>query len=256
MKHSVFYISALVLILLFPIKAIPQVSREEKFKKGTEYFTAGNYKDALAQWVDIYNAGYRSAELDYNIGNAYFKLNNIPGAILFYERAYLLKPADEDITYNLNIARTLVVDRFEEIPELFFVKWYNILSLILPADAWAKISIITFVLCFLMLSVYFYSSVYRYKVIGFWMAVLLFLISATSLALAARNKSLVHDSHKAIIYTPSVNGKSSPDSSGTDLFILHEGTKVTIEDEVSDWYEIRLSDGNKGWIPANTLEII
>jgi tetratricopeptide (TPR) repeat protein len=256
MKYRVFCISALAIILLFPGKALPQESRDEKFKKGTEYFSSGNYKEALNLWTGIYNAGYRSGELNYNIGNAYFKLNNIPGAILFYERAYLLKPADEDITYNLNIARTLVVDRFEEIPELFFIKWYNIVSLILSANSWAKVSLITFVLCLLFLSLYFYSSVYRYKVIGFWVAVLVLLVSVTSLALAARNKSLVHDSHKAIIYTPSVNGKSSPDSSGTDLFILHEGTKVAIEDEVGNWYEIRLSDGNKGWIPANTIEII
>ena len=256
MNYKVFYISALAAILLLPGNVLPQETKDEKFKKGTEYFSSGNYKEALDQWINIYNTGYRSAQLNYNIGNAYFKLNNIPGAILFYERAYQLKPADEDITYNLNIARTLVVDRFEEIPELFFVKWYNFMSLIISGNSWAKISITTFVLCLLFLSLYFYSSRYRYKVIGFWLAVILLLVSLTSFAFATRNKSLVHESHKAIIYSPSVNGKSSPDSSGTDLFVLHEGTKVTVEDEVGDWYEIRLSDGNKGWIPANSLEII
>ncbi|MCJ7449613.1 MAG: SH3 domain-containing protein [Bacteroidales bacterium] len=256
MNYRVFYISVLSAILLFPGTVLPQDTKDDKFKKGTEYFSSGSYKEALEQWIDIYNTGYRSAQLDYNIGNAYFKLDNIPGAILFYERAYMLNPAVEDITYNLNIARTLVVDRFEEIPELFFVKWYNFMSLIMSGNSWAKISIVTFVLCLLFLSLYFYSSRYRYKVIGFWLAVFLLLVSVTSFALAARNKSLVHDSHKAIIYSPSVNGKSSPDNSGTDLFVLHEGTKVTVEDEVGEWYEIRLSDGNKGWIPANSLEII
>jgi SH3-like domain-containing protein len=81
-------------------------------------------------------------------------------------------------------------------------------------------------------------------------------VSVLSLSLTLRNKSLVYDSHKAIIFAPSVNGKSSPDNSGTDLFILHEGSKVSIEDEVGGWYEIKLSDGNKGWVPSDCLSII
>ena len=183
-------------------------------------------------------------------------MNNIPGAILFYERAHLRKPADEDINYNLQIARTLVVDRFEEIPELFFVRWYNFLALILSTNTWARISLITFILCLVFLSLYFYSSGYNLKVFGFWLSILLLIISLASFALTFRNKTLVYNSKKAIIFNPVVNGKSSPDDSGTDLFVLHEGTKVSVEDEVGEWLEIRLSDGNKGWIPANTLEII
>jgi uncharacterized protein YgiM (DUF1202 family) len=106
------------------------------------------------------------------------------------------------------------------------------------------------------LSAYIYSSRYRIKVIGFWAAVLFLILSASSLAFTVRNRSLVYDSNKAVIFTSSINGKSSPDNSGTDLFILHEGSKVTIEDNVGEWYEIKLSDGNKGWVPSNSLTII
>lgn len=118
-----------ILLMVLSVNLLSQETTGEKFKAGAESFSSGNYEKALESWVDIYRTGYRSAELEYNIGNAYFKLNNIPGAILFFERAYLLKPGDEDINYNLQIARTLVVDRFEEIPELFFVRWYNLLAL-------------------------------------------------------------------------------------------------------------------------------
>jgi len=256
MKLKIISISALLIILLFSFQAFSQESKNEKFRQGTDYFVAGSYDKALENWIDLYNTGYRSAELEYNIGNTFFKLNNVPGAILFYERAHLHKPADEDINYNLQIARTLAVDRFEEIPELFFVRWYNFLALIMSTNRWAKISIVTFVLCLLFLSLYFYSTKYNLKVLGFWLALILLIISLASVALSARNKSLVHDSHKAIVFSPLVNGKSSPDNSGTDLFVLHEGTKVSIEDEVGEWYEIRLSDGNMGWIPSNSLEII
>jgi tetratricopeptide (TPR) repeat protein len=250
------YILIIIFISLFVRIAVSQDTNKDKFYQGVTYFTAGSYKEALKIWTDIYNTGYRSANLDYNIGNAYFKLNNIPSAILFYERAYLLKPADENINYNLQIARTLIVDRFQEIPELFFIKWYNFVSLFLSTNSWAKISITSFILFLLLLSLYIYSSRYRNKLIGFWLGVFFIVLSLTSLAFTIRNKSLVFDSHKAIISSPMVNGKSSPDKSGNDIFVLHEGTKVTVEDEVGEWSEIRLSDGNKGWVPLNSIIII
>ena len=250
------YTLTALFISLFVLRAAAQDSGTGKFNQGATYFSAGSYKEALQSWTEVYNTGYRSASLNYNIGNAYFKLNNIPQAILFYERAYLLKPADEDINYNLQIARTLIVDRFQEIPELFFVRWYDFVSLFLTSNRWAQISITSFILSLLFLSLYIYSSKYRQKIVGFWFAVSLFVLAIGSLIFSSRNKYLVYDSHKAIITTPMISGKSSPDSSGTDLFVLHEGTKVTVEDEVGDWLEIRLSDGNKGWVPLNSLNII
>lgn len=250
------FILAALFISLFITGASAQESGTAKFNQGVAYFTAASYKEALQSWNEVYTTGYRSASLCYNMGNAYFKLNNIPQAILFYERAYLLKPADEDINYNLQIARTLIVDRFQEIPELFFVKWYNFVSLFLSSNRWARISITTFILSLLFLSLYIYSSKYSRKVLGFWLAVALFVLSIGSFAFSSRNKYLVYDSHKAIITTPVISGKSSPDSSGTDLFVLHEGTKVSVEDELGEWLEIRLSDGNKGWVPLNSLNII
>jgi tetratricopeptide (TPR) repeat protein len=256
MKSVLRFLISIIVLSLFVREAASQDSNTEKFNKGVAYFTSGSYKEALQVWTDIYNTGGRSANLNYNIGNAYFKLNDIPDAILFYERAYLLAPADEDINYNLKISRSLIVDRFQEIPDLFFVRWYNFTSLILSANCWAKISLTSFILFLLSLSLYIYSSGYRRKVIGFWFALLFIVLTGASFAFTNRNRSLVYDSHKAIISNPLVNGKSSPDNSGTDLFILHEGTRVSIEDEVGGWYEIRLSDGNKGWVPVKSLNII
>jgi tetratricopeptide (TPR) repeat protein len=256
MERKIRNILLLILLSFLPVSAISQETVSEKFIRGTGSFTAGDFEKALEIWIEIYNTGYRSPELEYNIGNAYFKLNNIPEAILFYERAYLRKPADEDINYNLQIARTLVVDRFEEIPELFFVRWYNFLALVMSTNSWARLSLTTFILCLIFLSIYFYTSRYKLKVMGFWLAILLLIVSLVSLALTFRNKTLVYDNKNAIIFSPVVNGKSSPDISGTDLFVLHEGTKVSVEDEVGEWLEIRLSDGNIGWVPENSLEII
>jgi tetratricopeptide (TPR) repeat protein len=247
----------LYILLLIPVcESFAQYSPEEKFNKATDFYSAGKYKEALDEWLSVYSSGIRSSTLQYNIGNAYFKTSNIPGAILFYERALLLKPADEDIQYNLKIARTLIVDKFIEIPDLFFVKWFNFLSLTLSANNWAKISIVTFILSLCALSLYIYTSRYRFKVAGFWLSILFLFLSITTVSFSLRNKKLINDNPDAIILNPLINGKSSPDNSGTDLFLIHEGTKVTIEDSVGSWYEIRLSDGNKGWIQANSLEKI
>jgi tetratricopeptide (TPR) repeat protein len=256
MKSKAIYILSLIFVFLFTAESNSQQTSQEKFKQGVTFFSSASYKEALQVWTELYNTGYRSSSLNYNIGNAYFKLNDIPDAILFYERAYLLSPADENINYNLQIARTLIVDRFQEIPEIFLVRWYNFIALLLSTNTWAIISLAGFLLCLSFLSLYIYSSRYRNKVFGFWFAIVFFILSATTLAFSLRNKSLVYDSHKAIIFSPLVNGKSSPDTSGTDLFVLHDGTKVTIEDKVGEWFEVRLSDGNKGWIPGNSLNII
>jgi len=255
MKFS-YKIFILILLAVPDFNSFAQESQEDRFKKAAELYSSGIYKEALDEWMSVYNTGLRSASLEYNIGNACFKTGNIPGAILYYERALLLKPADEDIQYNLQIVRTNVVDKFEEIPELFFIRWYNFLSLTLSTNLWAKISIASFILFLFASSLYIYSSRYRYKVIGFWLAIFLLFSSICSVSFSVRNKNLIYNNSKAIIFSPLVNGKSSPDNSGTDLFVLHEGTKVTIEDEVGEWYEIRLSDGNKGWVPANSLDKI
>jgi tetratricopeptide (TPR) repeat protein len=247
----------LIIILIFARSSFAEngpVEVNNNFKSGSELYSAGKYQEALDAWMALYNSGYLSSELDYNIGNAYFKLMNVPGSILFYERALLLKPADEDISYNLQIARTMAVDKFKEIPELFFVTWFNFISLSLSSNTWAVLGLTSFILFLLMLSLYFYSKNYRFKVTGFWVALVMLFISLLSISFSVRSNNLVFKSDKAIIMVPQVNGKSSPDQSGTDLFLLHEGTKVTVGDKVGDWFEIRLSDGNKGWLPSNTLE--
>ena len=242
-------------LLLFVITVVSrgQDSQVTGFKSGSELYSQGKYSEALDIWMNLYNSGIRSADLDYNIANAYFKLNNIPGSVLFYERALLLNPLDEDSRYNLQIARTLVVDKFVDIPELFFVTWFNFVSLMLSSDLWAVISIVSFIIFLLLISLYIYSGKYRSKVLGFWLGLAMLLISAISISFSFRNRSLVFNNKDAIIFSPVINGKSSPDESGTDLFVIHEGTKVTIEDTVGTWYEIRLSDGNKGWVPSDCL---
>jgi len=245
----------LIFVALF-VTVNAQTDNNDKFKQGVEFYSAGNFVEAANIWTELYNTGYRSATLNYNIANAHFKSGNIPASILFYERAYLLAPVNEDINYNLQIARTFAVDRFQAIPEIFFVKWFNVSALLISSNSWAVVAIIAFVVCLVSLSLFIYSSKYLQKIIGFWVAVFCLVVSLTSIGLSSRNNTLINKSRKAIIFSPVVTGKSSPDASGSDLFTLHEGSKVSIEGRVGEWLEIRLSDGNKGWVPENCLEVI
>jgi tetratricopeptide (TPR) repeat protein len=245
----------LIFVALF-VNVNAQTENIDKFNRGIEFYSADKFDEAVSVWTELYNTGYKSAALNYNIANAYFKNSDIPKALLFYERAYLFSPVNEDINYNLQIARTFIVDRFKEIPEIFFVKWFNIAALLISSNSWAVIAIVAFIICLVSVSLYVYSLKYLYKVVGFWTAVFCLVISMTSIVLSSKNNSLINNSRKAIILSPVVNGKSSPDASGSDLFILHEGSKVSIEEKVGEWFEIRLSDGNKGWVPENCLEVI
>ena len=245
---------AVVLFIALPLYGSDL--NKAQFEKGVEAYSAGDYQSALDLWLSIYKTGYSSFELDYNIGNAYFKLNDVPGAILFYERAALLNPTNDDVNYNLQIAQMRTVDKFEEIPQLFIKRWLDVFALFLSSNTWAVLSMLSFIICLVCVVLFFFSSKYKLKKAGFWIALALLLFSIIALSNSIRNKNLIHHSNSAIIFSSQVNGKSSPDASGTDLFLLHEGTKVYIIDKVGEWYEIRLSDGNKGWVQSNHLEII
>lgn len=253
--HKFTYIYGCITLLFLPIIAMAQTEDEDNlFQRGVEYYTANDYLSAIETWETIYKRGYNSAELLYNMGNAYFKMDDISHAILFFERAALLSPANEDINYNLQVAQTRIVDRFEAIPELFFIRWSNYFALIFSTNVWAVISLITFIVTLLMVAFYLFSPNRSHKVVGFWLGVVMLFFSIVSLANSIRSYNIVHNSNSAIVMVAQVSGKSSPDNSGTDLFVIHEGTKVNLTDRVGDWYEVRLSDGNKGWLPISSVE--
>ncbi len=226
------------------------------YTKGIELYSSGDFENAAMEWEKLADSGYNSAELFYNLGNAYFKLGNIPASILYYEKTLLGKPFDEDTRYNLEIARTYLVDNFESIPDLFFVRWFQMSSLAMNSAEWAMISLLTFIFCLCLFLIYLFSYKYRYKKLSFLLSVLAIFISLCSFVLSIENRNLTEKNKKAIVFSPVVTGKSSPDDSGNDLFVIHEGSKVRIEEEVGGWYEVRLSDGNIGWIPAQTVRKI
>ena len=221
---------------------------EKVFKDGVEAYAGGDYLMAIESWEKLISSGYSSAGLYYNLANANFKAGSLPGAILYYEKALLLKPFDEDIRYNLEIVRTYISDEFETVPEIFFVKWVKMLSLIFNSNQWATASLILFVLALLLVLFYLFSSRIRTKKISFLVGLIFLLFSIFSVFLSYTNHIITEKRPYAIIFSPTVTGKSSPDENGSDLFVIHEGTRVKVEDQIGEWIEVRLSDGNIGWI--------
>ena len=218
------------------------------YNEGIEAYGKEDYKLAIDKWERLLSSGYYSPELYYNLGNAWFKEGSVPGAILYFEKALLLKPFNEDYRYNLEIAKSYTTDRFETVPEVFFVRWYKMVSLLTGSNNWALISLILFILSLVLILIYLFSSRLTLKKVSFYLGLIFVLISLVSISLSYMNNQITENRQSAIIFSPVITGKSSPGNEGKDLFVIHEGTKVRIEDQIGDWVEVRLSDGNIGWI--------
>jgi tetratricopeptide (TPR) repeat protein len=214
------------------------------------------YLDAIAMYEDLLKTG-EAPELYYNLGNSYYKADDIARAILNYERALLLAPGNTDIRANLEIARAKTVDKVMPVPQIFFVAWTKSLINRLGVDAWARIGVGSFLLLLLSAALYFFSKQLSWKKIGFAGSLLFLVITILSNVFAYRQKSELLHRNDAIVLAPAVTVRSTPSESGTALFVLHEGRKVTVKDStLREWREIQLEDGKVGWVPLSTIEVI
>lgn len=228
----------------------------DDFKKANELYSKSNYSEAAALYENILLTGHEASSVYYNLGNAYFKQNKLPQAILNYERAKLLSPSDEDIRFNISVANSRIIDRIDEMPEIFYSAWLRQLQQLCSADGWAWVSI--FSLGFLGFSLLANLFVGESKVGGLLKPISYVSVIIFFLSVYMGNSQLNErkEANYAIIFTPTINVKSSPVSNGTAIFVVHEGTKVRLEDRVGEWVKIRLADGNQGWIEEQHLMVI
>ncbi len=244
-------------LFLFGIFVFLQVSAQDSiqvlWEKANAYYTTEEYQKAVSAYEQILNSGQESAKLYFNLGNACYKAGDINNAILNYERAKLLAPQDEDIEFNLRLANQFVVTEIEALPQPFFVRWRNRIINLYPADAWAGISIGAFIFFLGLLGLFIFSRSSSLKRISFWFGILAVVISGFTFSFAGRQKEKINQRKHAIVFCPRVTVKSAPAQNSTDLFLLYEGVKVEISDSVNTWKEIRLSDGNVGWLPDSCI---
>ena len=191
------------------------------------------------------------------MGNSYYKTENIAKAILNYERALLLKPGDEDIRFNLEMARSKTVDKVTPMSEVFLATWVKAIRNLASADTWGKWAVAMFVLFLISSAAYLFGKRMLLKKAGFSAALLFLAATIVSNLFAFKQKDALVNRSSAIVVAPSITAKSTPTEGGTDLFILHEGHKVFIKDNsMKGWKEVMLEDGNVGWIPSSAIEII
>jgi len=248
----------ITILLLLSVFLQTAVAGEEQvlIVKANRAYAAGAFTEAAATYNKVAALGWESPDLYFNLGNAYFKMNDYAHAILWYERARRLDPGNEDIDFNLKVSNNKIADQIEPLPELFYKRWYNGMVTLYPSDTWAMTGIIFFILSLALGAVYLMSRVLLMRKAGFWTGALLLVFSIIFLLFAWSGHSSVQNTNEAILISPTVTIKSSPDEKSVDLFVLHEGAKVQLKDQIGTWYEIRIANGSVGWIPASALEKI
>lgn len=245
----------LVVLVQLPIWLFGQ-NYENNIHLGEQYYAKANYDSAAIAYQKVLDEGYHSAELYYNLGNSYYKLNKIPSAILYYEKALKLDPSNENILFNLKLANSRIQDKIEALPLIFFIRWYVGLYNMFSVDNWAKIALVLFSLFALFSLFYFLGKTILIRKTGFYLGMIFLILSASSLFLTFKKHTSQIEQTQAILFSPSVTVKSSPNVNGVDLFVIHEGAKLQVIDKVGQWCEIKIANGSVGWIELKTIKLI
>lgn len=219
-------------------------------------YAKGDFQSAITLYQEVAAMDGVSSDLYYNIGNAFYKAKEYPQAILNYERALLLDPRNSDAAFNLQIAKLQTVDKIEPVGKFFLAEWYDALQNQFSSNTWAVLGVIAFLLFMAGVALYVFSSKTILRKLGFFGGIILIVICIFSNIFAAGQKDRLEKREYAIVFAPTITVKSSPADSGTDLFVIHEGTKVKVKSTLSGWSEIELEDGNIGWLPSSQIEII
>lgn len=247
--HKVLVIISVALFTAFG--AFAQVDQTKL--EADQAYIQEDYQSAITLYEQILTQEYVSAEVYYNLGNAYFKSGQIAPSVLNFERASKLAPQDEDIIFNLKLANLSVKDKIEEIPQIFFVRWWKHLINVFHVDGWAWNAVIGFLLSLAGFLVFRFTSEEGIKRLSFYTALVVLLWTSFSLYAAQKNYTKAVNDKRAVVFAFTINAKSAPDKKGKDLFVIHEGLVVTVSDNLNGWARIKLSNGNVGWIPEEAL---
>lgn len=241
----------LMILMLMPLSA----NAITKQNADVEY-AKGNYQQAIKDYQEILKTGV-SSEIYYNLGNAYYRTDNITQALLAYERALQLSPGDNDIRFNLQYARSKTIDKITPETEMFFVTWYNSLVNFTSVDRWANTAIVSIVMALLLILVFLFAPQMWARKSGFYGSAVFLLLFVFANLFAFQQKHELETKQGAIVIAPTVNVKKTPAASGTDVFVIHEGTRVDITDRgMKQWRGIKLADGREGWLKTSQIEEI
>ncbi len=226
------------------------------FETANALYRDKNYAKAALLYDSLAAEKGAGSVLFFNAGNAHFKHGDIARAILNYERARRLAPADEDILFNLKIAYANTVDKIEPIPLLFYERWWQGFLTLLSPGVWSVLAVVWIWLAAAAGLLYLFAGTVARKRNAFLLALTLLCVSLFTYRIAASAEQLIHGDTEAVVMEPSTYVRSSPDAASTNLFMLHEGTKVDITERINGWCRIRIANGNVGWVEDNHIEAI
>jgi hypothetical protein len=246
----------LVFLVFVQIPSLNAQTVDDSFNRANEYYRAGKYPEAVKEYENLITKGYRSSAIYYNLGNAYYRNEQLGSAILSFERAAVLNPGDPDVEHNLKLTYLKTVDRIEPVPDLFFIQWMRAAGSVVAPEAVWFIFALSWILLFVSLSVMYLFM--RPEIIR--TARIILLISFITVVICGMMMGIQSfretASDRAIVTENIVTAKSSPDINSVDAFVIHEGLKVRLSDSVGGWVKISLPDGKVGWILAHQCERI
>ena len=246
----------LLFIIVLLISFFGNAQNEALFNKATDFYNDGDYQKAIDNYSEILENGQHSAELYFNLGNAYYKLNQIAPSIYNYEKALLLSPNDAEIKNNLSYAQNMTLDAIEVMPETGLAKIYKTFTSILSFDQWSYMAVV-FMLLFVLLYIAFYYFKYATrKRIAFIGSIVCLLVSIMSVIFAFVQYNDFKKDQPAIVFDSEVQIKAEPNKRSEAIFILHEGTKVNVLDELNEWKKIRIVDGKTGWVTSASIKLL
>lgn len=229
---------------------------ERQWERANTLYTAGDYNGAVATYDSIVNEGLVSSRLFYNLANAYFKAGKVGEAILYYNKAAKLAPNDDDVAYNLAYAESFIKDKIESVPSSAIGKVTEGVGNLLSANGWGVVSLVLLALSLGCGILYVVLSRRSARKGAFTVAVVSAALMVVAVAFGAGERKDILSADEAIVLSSAAAVKSSPERTSKDLFILHEGTKVEVLDTFGTWREIRIADGNKGWIQQSAIALI
>ncbi|MBT8186054.1 MAG: tetratricopeptide repeat protein [Croceitalea sp.] len=248
--------SKLLFILLFLFTLFGRAQNNVLFEKATEAYNDGRYEKALEFYEQILTNGQHSSELYFNMGNAFYKLNQIGPSVYYYEKALLLSPNDSEIINNLGYAKNMRLDAIEEMPETAFAKFYGAVVNYLSFEQWSYLAVALMMVFVLGYIVYYLMRLALQKRIAFVVSILSLLLSVAALVLAYLQYEDYKSNNPAIVFAREIAVTAEPNNRSERVFSLHEGTKVNVVDELGDWNKIRIADGQTGWLPSNNIKLL
>ena len=232
----------IILILLITKSLYPQ---DMLFDKANKLYTNENYTESKLFYDSLITQGYESAELYYNIGNCHYKLKNWANAIWNYEKSLKINHNNKT-EQNLKLTQLKIVDKIEAMPDLFYKKWIKDFIFLLNVKSWQIICLISIWFLLLIKITSYFVSFDNKSLIRINLLVSIFLLSTVLLSYKYQiNKK------EAIIFSSSIVVYSAPSENSMNLFSLHSGTKVELIDQIGEWFNIKLINGNNGWVKTH-----